>query len=167
MKKLLKKAKKGFTLVELVVVIAIIAILSAASVATYFGVTESARKSNVGSTASQIGQLVYLASIDGDDSDLVTTKDGYVVFLKASDGGKLVNTTSETEAKASLVALLSNNSLTVAKEELTLAYKGEEEKVTVKSITYTSSTYNYKATINFGAEAGGAYSVTATEKVSK
>lgn len=43
MKKLLKKAKKGFTLVELVVVIAIIAILSAASVATYFGVTESAR----------------------------------------------------------------------------------------------------------------------------
>ena len=56
-------------------VIAIIAILSAASVATYFGVTESARKSNVGSTASQIGQLVYLASIDGDDSDNVSTKD--------------------------------------------------------------------------------------------
>ena len=40
-----KKAKKGFTLVELVVVIAVIAILAAVSVGAYFGVTESANNS--------------------------------------------------------------------------------------------------------------------------
>ena len=43
--KLFKKAKKGFTLVELVVVIAVIAILAAVSVGAYFGVTESAKDS--------------------------------------------------------------------------------------------------------------------------
>ena len=43
--KLFKKAKKGFTLVELVVVIAVIAILAAVSVGAYFGVTESAKNS--------------------------------------------------------------------------------------------------------------------------
>ena len=43
--KLFKKAKKGFTLVELVVVIAVIAILAAVSVGAYFGVTDSANKS--------------------------------------------------------------------------------------------------------------------------
>ena len=43
--KLFKKAKKGFTLVELVVVIAVIAILSAVSVGAYFGITASANNS--------------------------------------------------------------------------------------------------------------------------
>ena len=43
--KLFKKAKKGFTLVELVVVIAVIAILAAVSVGAYFGVTNSANQS--------------------------------------------------------------------------------------------------------------------------
>lgn len=44
-KKFSKKLKKAFTLVELVIVIAIIAILTSVSVVTYFGVTNSARKS--------------------------------------------------------------------------------------------------------------------------
>ena len=63
MKKFSKKLKKGFTLVELVVVIAIIAILSAASVATYFGVTESARKSTSKSNAQQVAQLIYVEAL--------------------------------------------------------------------------------------------------------
>lgn len=53
--KLFKKAKKGFTLVELVVVIAVIAILSAVSVGAYFGITESAKNSQ----ASQEGKAVH------------------------------------------------------------------------------------------------------------
>lgn len=154
MKKLLKKAKKGFTLVELVVVIAIIAILSAASVATYFGVTESARKSNVGSTASQIGQLVYLASIDGDDSDNVSTKDSKLVLL-----GVESSTTAEekqTKAKTVLVALLDKNDLTVTKDELTIAFASNNASDnSVSSITYAPTSYNYQAVITFD----GGYSV--------
>lgn len=152
MKKLLKKAKKGFTLVELVVVIAIIAILSAASVATYFGVTESARKSNVGSTASQIGQLVYLASIDGDDSDNVSTKDSKLVLLGVAE-----NATAEAKqanAKTVLVALLDKNDLTVTNVELTIAFASDNDN-RVSSITYAPTSYNYQAVITFD----GGYSV--------
>ena len=150
MKKLLKKAKKGFTLVELVVVISIIAILSAASVATYFGVTESARKSNVGSTASQIGQLVYLASIDGDNSDNVSTKDSKLVLLGVESSA----TAEENQAKAKtvLVALLGKNNLTVTNNELTISFASDNS---VSSITYAPDSYNYQAVITFD----GGYSV--------
>ena len=149
MKKLLKKAKKGFTLVELVVVIAIIAILSAASVATYFGVTESARKSNVGS-ASQIGQLVYLASIDGDDSDKVSTKDSKLVLLGVESSPTAEE--KQANAKTVLVALLGKNDLTVTKDELTIAFASDN---IVSSITYAPASYNYQAVITFD----GGYSV--------
>lgn len=152
MKKLLKKAKKGFTLVELVVVIAIIAILSAASVATYFGVTESARKSNVGSTASQIGQLVYLASIDGDDSDNISTKDSKLVLLGVAE-----NATAEVKqanAKTVLVALLGKNDLNVTNNELTIAFASDNDN-RVSSIKYAPTSYNYQAVITFD----GGYSV--------
>lgn len=150
MKKLLKKAKKGFTLVELVVVIAIIAILSAASVATYFGVTESARKSNVGSTASQIGQLVYLASIDGDDSDNVSTKDSKLVLLGVESSATAE--AKQANAKTVLVALLGKNDLTVTNNELTIAFAQDDS---VSSITYAPDSYNYQAVITFD----GGYSV--------
>lgn len=150
MKKLLKKARKGFTLVELVVVIAIIAILSAASVATYFGVTESARKSNVGSTASQIGQLVYLASIDGDDSDKVSTKDSKLVLLGVESSPTAEE--KQANAKTVLIALLGKNDLTVTNDELTIAFASDNS---VSSITYAPASYNYKAVITFD----GGYSV--------
>lgn len=150
MKKLLKKAKKGFTLVELVVVIAIIAILSAASVATYFGVTESARKSNVGSTASQIGQLVYLASIDGDNSDNVSTKDSKLVLLDVESSATAE--AKQANAKTVLVALLGKNDLTVTNNELTIAFASDNS---VSSITYAPDSYNYQAVITFD----GGYSV--------
>lgn len=152
MKKLLKKAKKGFTLVELVVVIAIIAILSAASVATYFGVTESARKSNVGSTASQIGQLVYLASIDGDDSDNVSTKDSKLVLLGVAENATA--DAKQANAKTVLVALLGKNDLTVTNNELTIAFASDNDN-RVSSITYAPTSYNYQAVITFD----GGYSV--------
>lgn len=155
MKKLLKKAKKGFTLVELVVVIAIIAILSAASVATYFGVTESARKSNVGSTASQIGQLVYLASIDGDDSDNVSTKDSKLVLLGVAEDST-PEATKQDNAKTVLVALLDKNDLNVTKDELTIAFASNNASDnSVSSITYAPASYNYQAVITFD----GGYSV--------
>ena len=61
--KLFKKAKKGFTLVELVVVIAVIAILAAVSVGAYFGVTESANKSRLEQEARQTYEGIRLISL--------------------------------------------------------------------------------------------------------
>ena len=55
--KLFKKAKKGFTLVELVVVIAVIAILAGVSVGAYFGITETANRS----AAEQGGKQLHTA----------------------------------------------------------------------------------------------------------
>ena len=68
--KLFKKAKKGFTLVELVVVIAVIAILAAVSVGAYFGVTDSANRSKLEQEAKQAYTNIQLVS-------LVDSKDGF------------------------------------------------------------------------------------------
>lgn len=62
--KLFKKAKKGFTLVELVVVIAVIAILAAVSVGAYFGVTESAKNSQVEQEAKAVHTSITLVAND-------------------------------------------------------------------------------------------------------
>ena len=70
MKKFSKKLKKAFTLVELVVVIAIIAILSAASVATYFGVTTSARKTTGKAEAQQVMDVIRVAALDESDDSI-------------------------------------------------------------------------------------------------
>ena len=64
--KLFKKAKKGFTLVELVVVIAVIAILAAVSVGAYFGVTESAKNSKADQEAKAFHTSVMLVVNDPD-----------------------------------------------------------------------------------------------------
>ena len=65
---MIKKVKKGFTLIELVVVIAVIAILSAVSVVAYVGITNSAKKSTAKSNADQIVNVLRagaLANADG------------------------------------------------------------------------------------------------------
>ena len=62
-----KKAKKGFTLVELVVVIAVIAILAAVSVGAYFGVTESANNSRAEQEAKQAYTQLQTKTLAGLD----------------------------------------------------------------------------------------------------
>lgn len=54
--------KRAFTLIELVVVIAVIAILAGVSVAAYFGVTESAKKSAALQEGEQLKTLVTVVA---------------------------------------------------------------------------------------------------------
>ena len=60
---MIKKVKKGFTLIELVVVIAVIAILSAVSVVAYVGITNSAKKSAAEQKAGQIVTAIRAAAL--------------------------------------------------------------------------------------------------------
>ena len=62
--KFIKKAKRGFTLVELVVVIAVIAILAAVSVGAYFGVTDSANNSKLEQEAKMVHTNIQLVGSD-------------------------------------------------------------------------------------------------------
>ena len=55
---MIKKVKKGFTLIELVVVIAVIAILSAVSVVAYVGITNSAKSSVAEQEAGTVKTLL-------------------------------------------------------------------------------------------------------------
>ena len=81
--KLFKKAKKGFTLVELVVVIAVIAILAAVSVGAYFGVTESANNSRLEQEAKQVYTAIQTVSLAPNDHSSLN-KTG----LTITDAGK-------------------------------------------------------------------------------
>lgn len=60
---MIKKVKKGFTLIELVVVIAVIAILSAVSVVAYVGITNSAKKSAAQQEADQVALTIKAAAL--------------------------------------------------------------------------------------------------------
>ena len=64
---MIKKVKKGFTLIELVVVIAVIAILSAVSVVAYVGITNSAKKSAAETKAAQIVTAIRAAALSSSD----------------------------------------------------------------------------------------------------
>ena len=84
--KLFKKAKKGFTLVELVVVIAVIAILAAVSVGAYFGVTESAKNSQAAQEGKAVHTNIVLIGNDPAQNDVaIFTRDG----LEVKDEAKL------------------------------------------------------------------------------
>lgn len=68
-KKISKKLKKAFTLVELVIVIAIIAILTSVSVVTYFGVTSSAKKSVLTEEATSLKKELQAVSASAGTGD--------------------------------------------------------------------------------------------------
>lgn len=147
MKKFSKKLKKGFTLVELVVVIAIIAILSAASVATYFGVTTSARKSTSKSNAQQVAQLIYVEALSElDDSPInfgTAGTDGLALTYEVgSENGKFAD-----DVKF-LTSYLHDNGIEIDGNKKILTETEATPTVkTVSSLTYTESGYSY--TISF------------------
>ena len=63
--KLIKKMRKGFTLIELVVVIAVIAILSAVSVVSYIAITNKAKQSSDEQAVRQMNTALKASGILG------------------------------------------------------------------------------------------------------
>lgn len=152
MKKFSKKLKKGFTLVELVVVIAIIAILSAASVATYFGVTTSARKTTGKAEAQQVMDVIRVAALDESDDSIcaVQSADKYALKFDTTD-------TAFKELSV-LKALLAKNGVDVATDGTTAprieqvdaasnADKDADTDGTMAKLKYVTAYYSY--TIDF------------------
>lgn len=140
MKKFSKKLKKGFTLVELVVVIAIIAILSAASVATYFGVTTSARKSTSKSNAQQVAQLIYVEALSElDDSPINFGTAGLVLRYEEGSGeGKFAD-----DVKF-LTSYLHDNGIEIdGTKKILVETEATPTVKSVSSLTYTEGGYSY------------------------
>ncbi len=149
MKKFSKKLKKGFTLVELVVVIAIIAILSAASVATYFGVTTSARKTTGKAEAQQVMDVIRVAALDESDDSIraVQSADKYALSFDT--------TVTDFKELSVLKALLAKNGVDVATDgttaprieqvETTATVEGKEVDTDGKmaKLKYVTAYYSY------------------------
>lgn len=146
MKKFSKKLKKGFTLVELVVVIAIIAILSAASVATYFGVTTSARKTTGKAEAQQVMDVIRVAALDESDDSIKA-----VQGTDSKYSLKFKNAEAEGKGELSqLVSLLATNGIVVnGTNTSTIAQVSEANDTdgTKAQLKYSTAYYSY--TIDF------------------
>lgn len=67
MKNLLKKTKKGFTIVELVIVIGVIAILSAILIPTFVNLTQKAEDARLQSNLANAYTEYYAAALDDED----------------------------------------------------------------------------------------------------
>ena len=74
--KLIKKMRKGFTLIELVVVIAVIAILSAVSVVSYIAITNKAKQSSDEQAVRQMNTILSANSV----MDLKSIRDVFAAF---------------------------------------------------------------------------------------
>lgn len=120
---MIKKVKKGFTLIELVVVIAVIAILSAVSVVAYVGITNNAKKSAASQKATQMVTTIraaVLASAGGgyvkmydDDNNVATpevedykvTLDGKVLSFFDNGSTTALNASDDTDNAAIIVII--------------------------------------------------------------
>lgn len=103
-KKISKKLKKAFTLVELVIVIAIIAILTSVSIVTYFGVTNSAKKSVLTEEATSLKKELQAVSVSAGTGD-------YEKLSWSKVNGFTFSTSSETKDVDRLKELLKEDGL--------------------------------------------------------
>lgn len=135
-KKISKKLKKAFTLVELVIVIAIIAILTSVSVVTYFGVTSSAKKSVLTEEATSLKKELQAVSASAGTGD-------YEKLSWSKVNGFTFSTSSETKDVDRLKELLKEDGLKGTMEE----YSNNKDN-SIKEIIYSSASYNQIAIID-------------------
>ena len=108
----LKKAKKGFTLVELVVVIAIIAILSTVSVVGYLGFT---KKASVSGDKALVSQLNTILKADQATNGKAETPTEAIEAVKES--GYLVEKLAAKTSKYKIVWNQKDNEFALLDEE--------------------------------------------------
>lgn len=135
-KKISKKLKKAFTLVELVIVIAIIAILTSVSIVTYFGVTNSAKKSVLTEEATSLKKELQAVSVSAGTGD-------YEKLSWSKVNGFTFSTSSETKDVNRLKELLKEDGLKGTMEE----YSNTKDN-SIKEIIYSSASYNQIAIID-------------------
>lgn len=135
-KKISKKLKKAFTLVELVIVIAIIAILTSVSIVTYFGVTSSAKKSVLTEEATSLKKELQAVSASAGTCD-------YEKLSWSKVNGFTFSTSSETKDVDRLKDLLKEDGLKGTMEE----YSNTKDN-SIKEIIYSSTNYNKIAIID-------------------
>jgi prepilin-type cleavage/methylation N-terminal domain protein len=135
-KKISKKLKKAFTLVELVIVIAIIAILTSVSIVTYFGVTSSAKKSVLTEEATSLKKELQAVSASAGTGD-------YEKLSWSKVNGFTFSTSSETKDVDRLKDLLKEDGLKGTMEE----YSNNKDN-SIKEIIYSSTNYNQIAIID-------------------
>lgn len=136
MSKKFSKLKKAFTLVELVIVIAIIAILTSVSIVTYFGVTNSARKSVLTEEATSLKKELQAVSASAGTGD-------YEKLSWSKVNGFTFSTSSETKDVDRLKDLLKEDGLKGTMEE----YSNTKDN-SIKEIIYSSTNYNQIAIID-------------------
>lgn len=87
---ILKKKRRGFTLIEMVIVITIIGILSSIAVTKYSKVQENAKKNADYATAANLATAAMISISDGntlvEPSDL--QRDGYIQFVPVAKSVK-------------------------------------------------------------------------------
>lgn len=129
MSKKFSKLKKAFTLVELVIVIAIIAILTSVSIVTYFGVTNSAKKSVLTEEATSLKKELQAVSASAGTGD-------YEKLSWSKVNGFTFSTSSETKDVDRLKELLKEDGLKGTMEE----YSNTKDN-SIKEIIYSSASY--------------------------
>lgn len=112
-----RKAKKGFTIIELVIVIAVIGILAAVLIPTFSGVIDKANESAAAQNAKVIYEEASIAAAMGnvslDGMYIVDKSDNYIYQVDGAELVEITGTTATlgtvTEVKNGMKIYLKNN----------------------------------------------------------
>ncbi len=113
--KLMRKNRKGFTLIELIVVIAILAILAAIAIPTFSGITDNANKEVLAANARSIATAVnaynalnpnaMITTLDATSIGTLTTENLWPTGLPASGTADYTATLDRVDISAEGVAV--------------------------------------------------------------
>ena len=133
---MIKKVKKGFTLIELVVVIAVIAVLSAVSVVTYISITNKAKQSNDQLLVDQVNRSILSSEILKGKRNTVHD----VVEGLEEDGFKIDNLKAEAKDYRFAYAMEENKFVIVEKDNKVVYPKDAKSSKSVDLWIFTDKT---------------------------
>lgn len=127
MKNILRKAKKGFTIVELVIVIGVIAILSAILIPTFVNLTDKANDAALQSNCANAYTEYYTVAIE-DDNIVDVGRENVYLSLKGTPA----------EAKLAYVSFTSTSTDTNEKWR-----EGSDSELTLTSVYGSAAAENF------------------------